>query len=189
MRYFRHVSATARAVVWLTSGACASGGTSVTTAGSVATVSSPAAAPPQALASARQLVVVTTPDWNATTGTLRRFTRDDLSAAWQAVASPVPVVIGRTGLAWAEESLASASTQPVKHEGDGRSPAGAFPLDTAFGFVWGGPSSTTAGCTALDAGQLEALLRWLDRARRPAFAQLPAAEYDRLRSAWRLPPP
>jgi D-alanyl-D-alanine dipeptidase len=241
----------------------------MTTASPVASSGSPSAAPPAALTRAQQLVVVITPGWNATTGTLRRFTRDNPAGAWQSVAATIPVVIGRTGLAWADASLASAMDQPTKHEGDGRSPAGAFPLDTAFGFapradlpwirlpyaalqpgsecvddetsayyntvvdratvpridwksaehmrqigqyrlgvivgynaappspgrgsciflhIWGGPSSTTAGCTALDAGELEALMRWLDAARRPAFVQLPAAEYERLRSAWRLPP-
>jgi len=268
MRFFHHSRATVGVLGSLSSIACSQGKPAVTTVTPVALASAVASARPVALTSAQQLVVVITPDWNATTGTLRRFTRDDPSTAWQAVASPVPVVIGRTGLAWADASLASAISQPVKHEGDGRSPAGAFPLDTAFGFapraelswmrlpyaalqpgtdcvddessayyntvvdratvprvdwnsaehmrqigqyrlgviigynatppqrgrgsciflhIWGGPSSTTAGCTALDAGELEALMRWLDSARRPALVQLPAVEYDRLRAAWQLP--
>ena len=229
------------------------------------TIHAPAPSP---LASARQLVVVVTPSWDATTGLLRRFSRDEPSATWDDVAPPVAVVIGRTGLAWADESHATDPAQPVKHEGDGRSPAGAFPLDTAFGFaprtdlpwlrlpyaalqsgsecvddgasayyntvvnratvprvdwtsaehmrqigqyrlgvivgynaappksgrgsciflhIWGGPSSTTAGCTALDADALTALVRWLDSSRRPMLVQLPAAEYERLRAAWLLP--
>ncbi|MDB4892537.1 MAG: putative rane protein [Gemmatimonadetes bacterium] len=222
-----------------------------------------------ALGSSQQLVVVTTPDWNITSGTLRRFERDDLQNAWRPVGSAIPVVIGRTGLAWGDEALASSVSQPIKHEGDGRSPAGLFPLDTAFGFapqgelswmrlpyaalqpgsdcvddeasayyntvvdraavakidwnsaehmrqiaqyrlgvivgynanppkkgrgsciflhIWSGPQSTTAGCTALDAGALESLMRWLDRSRRPMLVQLPAGEYARLMSAWGLPP-
>src|SRR5205085_9295226 len=79
-----------------------------------------------------QLVVVRTPDWNATSGTLRRFERR--GATWTAVGGDVRIVVGRTGLAWGDESLAS-NGQPVKHEGDGKSPAGVFPLDTAFGFA------------------------------------------------------
>ena len=217
---------------------------------------------------ALQLVVFVAPDWTTTTGTLRRFERADTHAPWTPAASAIPAVIGRTGLAWADPSLASATGQPVKHEGDGKSPAGAFPLDTAFGFapraqmswlrlpysplaegtdcvddeasvhyntvvdravvpkvdwtsaehmrsinqyrigvivgynaapptpgrgsciflhIWGGPQSTTAGCTAMDAGRLESLMRWLDADRRPALVQLPAAEYARLRDAWKLP--
>jgi L,D-peptidoglycan transpeptidase YkuD (ErfK/YbiS/YcfS/YnhG family) len=233
-----------------------------------ATHPAPASAP-SVLTGAQQLVVVTTPSWNATTGTLRQFERDDDRQAWRPTGAVVPVVVGRTGLAWGDESLASAVGQPVKHEGDGRSPAGAFPLDTAFGFapagelswmrlpyvalqpgsdcvddeasayyntvvdkaivprvdwnsaehmreiaqyrlgvivgynaapprkgrgsciflhIWSGPSSTTAGCTALDVGALGAVMHWLDRARRPMLVQLPADEYVRLRAAWQLPP-
>lgn len=219
------------------------------------------------LEAAEQLVVVVTPRWDVTTGTLRRFERDATSREWRPVASSIPVVIGRTGLAWGDATLATTMQQPVKHEGDGRSPAGAFPLDTAFGFapradlswmrlpyaalqpgsdcvddeasayyntivdkatvpridwnsaehmrqisvyrlgivvgynapptrgrgsciflhIWSGPASTTAGCTAMDAGALELLMRWLDGSRRPMLVQLPAAEYVRLRGAWHLP--
>ena len=258
----------AAAFLALAGGACARGAP-VTAAAPIAALTGALAAPPAPLARAQQLVVVITAEWNATTGTLRRFTRADLSGAWRAEVPQVPVVIGRTGLAWGDESLAAALGQPIKHEGDGRSPAGAFPLDTAFGFappgelswmrlpyaaltsgadcvddessayyntvvdrasvprvdwssaehmrqiaqyrlgvivgynaappargrgsciflhIWSGPSSTTAGCTALDAGALESLMRWLDRAQHPALVQLPAADYDRLRSAWHLPP-
>ncbi len=225
--------------------------------------------PASPLASSRQLIVVTSPDWNSTTGTLRQFERDDVHAAWRPVVAAIPVVFGRTGLAWGDESLASSLSQPIKQEGDGRSPAGVFPLDTAFGFaprsdvpwlrlpyaalqpgsdcvddeasayyntvvdraavpkvdwnsaehmrqiavyrlgvivgynaspprkgrgsciflhIWSGPASTTAGCTALDARALEALMRWLDASRRPAIVQLPAGEYGRFVAAWGLPP-
>jgi L,D-peptidoglycan transpeptidase YkuD (ErfK/YbiS/YcfS/YnhG family) len=58
-----------------------------------------------------------------------------------------------------------------------------------FLHIWGGPQSTTAGCTAMDATRLEALMRWLDASRRPALVQLPAGEYARLRDAWNLPVP
>ena len=224
---------------------------------------------PAALVDARQLAIVVTPGWNAVTGTLRRFARSGPTRAWEPAAPPVPVVIGRTGLAWGDAALARGVADPIKHEGDGRSPAGAFPLDTAFGFaarsdmpwirlpyaalqpgsdcvddeasayyntvvdkatvahvdwtsaehmrqvaqyrlgvivgynagrptagrgsciflhIWGGPASTTAGCTALEASALEALVRWLDGTRHPALVQLPAAEYERLREAWGLPP-
>ena len=235
-----------------------------------ATSSSPILAPAQSpLDRALQLVVFVAPDWTTTTGTLRRFERSDTRSAWTPAASAIPAVIGRTGLAWADRSLATATAQPVKHEGDGKSPAGAFALDTAFGFaprgemswlrvpysplvagtdcvddeasvhyntvvdraavpkvdwtsaehmrainqyrigvivgynaapptpgrgsciflhIWGGPQSTTAGCTAMDANRLEALMRWLDAKRYPALVQLPASEYERLRGSWRLPP-
>ena len=224
---------------------------------------------PDVVRDARQLVVVTTPGWDSTSGTLAWYSRDDGTGGWRAERRGVPVVVGRTGLAWGIgfESYAGAG-DPVKHEGDGRSPAGAFPLDTVFGFagrdimswvrlpyvpldqgsdcvddvtsthyntvvnrqavprvdwnsaehmraidqyrlgvivgynaappragrgsciflhIWAGPGSTTAGCTAMDAGVLEQLVRWLDRPRRPALVQLTEAEYERLRGGWGLP--
>jgi D-alanyl-D-alanine dipeptidase len=91
------------------------------------------------LADATQLVVVTTPGWNSTTGELRRFVRDGFRSRWRRAGGVVPIVVGRTGLAWgvgfdglADPGLPTAG--PRKREGDGRSPAGVFPLDRAFGF-------------------------------------------------------
>ena len=84
---------------------------------------------------AREIVVVTTPDWDATTGTLRRFERRTLHSAWVPVGDAVPVVVGRTGLALGVGFEHVDRTGPAKHEGDGKAPAGAFPLDTAFGFA------------------------------------------------------
>ena len=97
----------------------------------------PSASPP--LAGATQLVVVTTAGWDSTTGELRRFVRSDTRSSWRPDGAAVPIVVGRTGLAWGIgfDQLAasgSATAGPLKMEGDGRSPAGVFPLDTAFGF-------------------------------------------------------
>jgi D-alanyl-D-alanine dipeptidase len=90
---------------------------------------SPATLP---LAGATQLVVVTTAGWDSTTGELTRFSRKDTRSSWRRVGETVPIVVGKTGLAWGVgfDRLAG----PRKFEGDGRSPAGVFPLDTAFGF-------------------------------------------------------
>lgn len=228
---------------------------------------------PQPLPDATQLVVVTTAAWDATSGVLRRFVRADVRAAWRQEGPPVPIVVGRTGLAWgvgfdAHAAPGSATAGPVKVEGDGRSPAGIFPLTRAFGFapadsvrdlrlpyvrltpdiecvddtassrynaivdrgrvpavdwkssermrevpvyrlgiivdynaepavkargsciffhIWNGPRSTTVGCTALDALELERLVAWLDPRARPAVVQLPDTAYAALRTAWQLP--
>ena len=226
------------------------------------------AAPPL-LAGARQLVVVTTPGWDSTSGSLRRYSRTSVTDAWRADGPAVPVVVGRAGLARSETMPADvAEGVAPKREGDGRSPAGAFPLDTVFGFaprdsvpwvrlpyvalgpgsecvddgasvhyntvvdratvgrvdwasaermrevgqyalgvivgynatppragrgsciflhIWAGPGSTTAGCTAFDAGALESLVRWLDPERRPVLVQMPAKVYDQVRGRWGTP--
>jgi D-alanyl-D-alanine dipeptidase len=232
------------------------------------TTPAPSTVPPL-LDRAEQLVVVTTPDWDSTSGTLRRFVRSNSSDAWRAEGSPTPIVVGRTGLAWGRgfDAQTADATSPHKREGDGKSPAGIFPLDTAFGFappdsakwlrlpyvqltsasdcvddtasvhyntvvsrsaipldwssaehmrqiaqyrigvivgynaapptkgrgsciflhIWGGPRSTTSGCTALDAEELRNVMAWLDRSRRPVIVQLPSREYGRLKTGWGLP--
>ena len=76
-----------------------------------------------ALSGSSQLIVVTTPDWNATTGTLQRY--EKRLFRWRAVGSPVDVIIGRTGL----------GAPGQKKEGDGKSPAGVFAIGTSFGFA------------------------------------------------------
>ena len=99
-------------------------------------VASPAAGP---LRDARQLVLVTTPDWNANHGTLQRFERID--GAWRPVGDATPVMVGRNGTAWGLGLHASQPGGPVKREGDGRAPAGAFAIGTAFGYT---PNADTA---------------------------------------------
>ena len=224
---------------------------------------------PELLSGATQLLIVTTDDWSATSGEMRRFLRDDVRSPWRADGGVVPIVVGRTGLAWGVGfDRFAEGTEPHKNEGDGKSPAGVFPLGTAFGFapadsarwvrlpwlqlapttecvddtasahytgvvdrgavarvdwrssermrqigvyrlgavidynaappvkgrgscvflhIWGGPRSHTAGCTAMDAGELEKLLAWLDPAARPVVLQVPADVYERLRNGWGLP--
>lgn len=106
-------------------------------------------ATPAALAEARQLVLVTADGWDATEATLRRYERATPGTTWRPVGEAVPVTLGRTGMAWgAGEGGGPLEGMPagarsgalVKREGDGRSPAGAFPLLAAFGY---GAADTT----------------------------------------------
>lgn len=90
------------------------------------------AAPPQALRDAGQLALVTTPGWDADSGQLRSYRRT--GRGWQQVGTARPVTIGRTGSAWGI-GLHPPQHGPVKREGDGRAPAGAFAVGTAFGYV------------------------------------------------------
>ena len=60
---------------------------------------------------------------------------------WRAIDQPGPVVVGRTGLAWGVGFDGVSSEGPHKREGDGKSPAGIFPLDTLFGFA---PANSTS---------------------------------------------
>ncbi|HEV2146404.1 MAG TPA: L,D-transpeptidase family protein [Longimicrobiaceae bacterium] len=93
-------------------------------------------APGGPLGGARQLLLVTTAGWDSVGGTLRRFERSAPGEEWRLVGEPVPVVVGRSGTAWGtglHEAQPPASG-PTKREGDGRAPAGAFRIGSAFGY-------------------------------------------------------
>lgn len=233
------------------------------------------------LTRSRQMIVVTTKTWDAVPGTLQRYERRTIRSAWRPVGKPIPIVVGRGGLAWgaglhgAPATLAQG-TDPLKQEGDGKSPAGAFRLNATFGYapkgkagalkmpyvastatmqcvddtqsafynrvveraqlkqpdwqshedmlrkdelyrwgvvvehnvggvgqssakakpkggsciflhIWNGPNSSTSGCTAMEAGLMEEVLRWLNARQQPVLVQLPESEYARLKALWRLP--
>jgi D-alanyl-D-alanine dipeptidase len=79
------------------------------------------------------VIVVTTPGWNNVDGTLRRFAKHD--GHWQPVGDKSPIVVGKSGLGWdGITEILSAPAQPIKKEGDGRSPAGIFKITELFGF-------------------------------------------------------
>lgn len=68
---------------------------------------------------AMQLLVVFSPDWDATHGLLYRYEGED--GNWKKVGSPIEVTLGMNGMT------------NQKKEGDGKSPAGTFFLGTVFG--------------------------------------------------------
>lgn len=92
--------------------------------------SAPAASPlPR---SSRQLLVVRSASWWATSGTLQRYERSQ-GTSWRALGPAVPVNVGRSGMGWGRGLHASDAAGPRKREGDGRAPAGVFLLRQAFG--------------------------------------------------------
>ncbi|MBV9145135.1 MAG: L,D-transpeptidase family protein [Acidobacteria bacterium] len=218
------------------------------------------------MSSADKAVVVVTPDWNVVQGTLQRYER--AHGTWQQIGAAIPVVVGRSGIAW-DPRIARAypgvDAGPIKHEGDGRSPAGIFHLKQIFGFSaslpgvdnylpiaagtecvddvhsrsyaqivdrqkvatvdwnssekmrevpgyrwgavvdynmentvpgdgsciflhqWSGPTSGTAGCTAMSSADVETLIHWLADDRQAVLVQLPRSEYQARRGKWHLP--
>ena len=95
--------------------------------------------PHQRLASALQLIVVTTANWDAVEGTLQRYERREPRGPWNPVGGPVVIVVGEKGMGWDNRLVRTGGPamrgplDPVKKEGDGKSPAGAFGFGTAFG--------------------------------------------------------
>ena len=68
---------------------------------------------------ARQLIVVTTPTWSSTSGSLTTYEKVD--GHWRIVHAALPARLGRSGF--------SAD----HHEGDGTTPAGSFPITGIMG--------------------------------------------------------
>ena len=93
----------------------------------------PTAAEAAQWADAGQLVLVTTANWDAPTGTLRYYER--AGHGWEQVGESFDVTVGRTGTAWGIGLHAPRSDGPVKREGDGKAPAGVFAIGTAFGYA------------------------------------------------------
>lgn len=93
------------------------------------------------LAQSTQIMVVTTPGWNDVAGHLQRYERATPQDTWQPIGDSTPIVVGKHGLAWGLGVMRTVPTEiraaadPVKQEGDGRSPAGIFTLGTAFGYA------------------------------------------------------
>lgn len=83
----------------------------------------------------RQLLLVLSPDWNATQATLRLYTRASARGGWTADGHPVSASIGRSGLGWGRGLHRETGDGPVKREGDGRAPAGVFELREALGYA------------------------------------------------------
>ena len=83
---------------------------------------------------AQQLIVVTTANWDADHGRLRRFEKAPGESQWHEAGSVAPVMVGRAGSAWGIGLHPAQRSGPQKREGDGRAPAGVFALGTAFGY-------------------------------------------------------
>ena len=86
------------------------------------------------LAESTQLILVTTPGASAAQGTLARFERE-ADGSWQQIGSSVQTMIGKNGLGQGLGTHPVAEDDDFKREGDGRSPAGVFPLSFVFGFA------------------------------------------------------
>jgi D-alanyl-D-alanine dipeptidase len=107
----------------------------------MAQVKTPAAPPAKKpFARSLQALVVTTGSWDAVQGTARLFERSTPGSEWKPAGEPFPIVVGRSGLGADPDQInelvrnVPVTAKPVvKREGDGRSPAGMFPLTFAFG--------------------------------------------------------
>lgn len=84
------------------------------------------------LSNSAQIVLVVTPDGNATEGQLSRFEKNE-NGEWSKVGKGHPVTVGRNGLAWGR-GLTDPGKGGMKKEGDGKAPAGIFRITKIFGY-------------------------------------------------------
>ncbi len=85
-------------------------------------------------ASSTQLIVSRSEGWQGTDATLQRFERLP-GDAWRPVGAPIASTLGRMGLGWGRGLHTTPSgDDPIKHEGDGRSPAGVFRITHSYGY-------------------------------------------------------
>lgn len=111
------------------------------------------AQPAPIAAETRQLVVVTVDGWEDASGELERFERGP-GGGWKGVGQGWPAAIGGGGSAWGRglhgHGPPAGRAGPVKQEGDGKSPAGAFALGRAFGYEAAPPLGTRVPYVQVD---------------------------------------
>ncbi len=93
-------------------------------------------------AESRQMVLSTTPGWDATTASVQRYERSAADQPWRAVGAPTEALVGRSGLGWGRGLHVGDLQGPAKREGDGRAPAGVFALRAATGYDATAPAGT-----------------------------------------------
>tara|TARA_R110002073_G_scaffold323204_1_gene500333 strand:- start:44405 stop:45271 length:867 start_codon:yes stop_codon:yes gene_type:complete len=92
------------------------------------------AAPSPIPTATTQLIVSRSDDWEATATVLQRYRRK-AGATWQPVGPPIASTLGRTGLGWGRGlHTVPEGDDPIKREGDGRSPAGVFRITNSYGY-------------------------------------------------------
>jgi D-alanyl-D-alanine dipeptidase len=102
----------------------------------LAPVAAQAQSCPAPLASAHRLVLVVADTTSSTVVTVRRFERAMPASSWKAVGGPAHALIGHKGVGWAHAFARFAQAgEPVKIEGDKRTPAGFFTIGPSFGFA------------------------------------------------------
>lgn len=84
----------------------------------------------------RQVLLVRSPTEKSVNAQLWLLDRAHLGS-WHVAAGPIPVTLGRKGLAWGvgEHCCEPPPGFRIKHEGDGCSPAGVFRIPFAFGIA------------------------------------------------------
>jgi L,D-peptidoglycan transpeptidase YkuD (ErfK/YbiS/YcfS/YnhG family) len=78
-----------------------------------------------------QLILAIAPDLNSMHGKLQLFERPR-GGSWSSVSQPVPVLFGKSGVAWGSGLAGQGESGLHKRERDGRAPAGVFQIGKIY---------------------------------------------------------
>ncbi|SFV67709.1 Gll0911 protein [hydrothermal vent metagenome] len=82
----------------------------------------------------KQLLVVSTSNWETSSGVLQRYEKSDKK--WKKVGKSIKIKLGRNGLGWGRGlHKIPKNAKIIKKEGDGKAPAGIFSLKQGFGYA------------------------------------------------------
>lgn len=81
----------------------------------------------------QQVLLVSNHSWSDNQAILQRFEKQQ--GIWKQVAAPIPVQVGRNGMAWGRGLHNIKNLSQFKQEGDGKAPAGIFKLASSFGYA------------------------------------------------------
>jgi L,D-peptidoglycan transpeptidase YkuD (ErfK/YbiS/YcfS/YnhG family) len=109
----------------------------------------------------QQLVVVSTATFGDSQGTLQRYERTGKNP-WQPVGAPVPVLLGKGGMAWGR-GVNPPEAGDQKKEGDEKTPAGLFRL----GMVLGDAPQPPVGSHAIEYVQKNDHIAWIGHSNLP----------------------
>lgn len=112
----------------------------------------------------QQLLVGVAAHWDATGGKLQRFERS--GAGWKAVAPPVAVLYGRSGLVWGRGVLGADEPGSHKTERDGRAPAGVFRIGRIYTYDAALPAGADYPFRTVGPGDA-----WIDDPHHPQYNQ------------------
>lgn len=102
----------------------------------LATASAIAQTCPEPLQSARRLVLVTANNMDTSAATMQLFERASPTEAWHPLGPVEPALLGSGGMAWGIGFHQFGQTgEPLKVEGDKRTPTGVYRIGQSFGFT------------------------------------------------------
>jgi len=116
------------------------------------------------LSGVSQLIVGTASDWNSNKGNIQRY--EKIGKDWKPVGEPIPVLFGRSGLAWGRGVRGQEQTGSGKVEKDWRAPAGLFRIGKIYTYDKALPAGSDYPFHTVGEGDA-----WVDDVSNPKYNQ------------------